>query len=263
MNSRRIASALALTVMLLASCAISSPDEPHKSDTESGQGAPAAALAAVSQLPQQASELAPDGEAAKKLAGRAGDVTRRATNGLVTVRDLAEKIPEGVRGAGDRAIVQFLDNRHLSHIRSVKLSPELAADPVNLIFEHPKWNLVRGADDMRGLERLRANVHNFGASLNAGKFTFVAKTGKGCIAGALLEIPVTAFEEFRAVQNEEKSVERAAVDGTKRVAGTSAAGCAITGVALVGASAAGITLGGTGSHTTRSNWRCRLRLGIQ
>ncbi|MYA44304.1 MAG: hypothetical protein F4Z31_21455 [Gemmatimonadetes bacterium] len=233
-----------LLMALLASCAPNSLTEPDAAGTEVRPSVPAATLAAVAQLPRRALRLAPDGEAAKKLARRAGDASRRATSGVVTTQDLYAKIPEGFKGAGDRAIVEFLNSRHLSHIRSVKLSPELAADPANLILERPKWNLARGADDMRALEKLRANLHNFGASLNAGKFTFVVKTGQGCIAGALLEVPVTAFEEFRVVQSEVKSAEQAAVDGSRKIAGTAAAGCALAGATLIGASAAGITLGG-------------------
>lgn len=238
------AGAVALVLLLLTSCGPESPAEPTADENDAAQSGPAALLAGISQLPQRATELDPDGEAVEKLTRRAEQVNRRATNGMVTVKDLVAKIPDGVKGAGDRAIVEFLDNRHLSHIKSVKLSPELAGDPANLIFEHPKWNLARGAQDMRALEKLRANVHNFGANIQAGKFMFVAKTGQGCIAGALLEIPVTAFEEIRSVQNDVKTREQAVVSGAKKVAGTTAAGCALTGTAVVGASAIGISLGG-------------------
>ena len=180
-------------------------------------------------------------EVTAKLRQRASGANQRTTTGLVTERDLFPKIPGGVRWAGERTALEYLDNHHLSHVLSAKRHPELAANPTNLVFEPPKWNLARGSSDMGLLDRMWVHLHNAGASLAAGRVVMTTMA-KGGTIGALVELPVTATVETLNVVNERKTPETAMRDAVKTVGIVGLAGGATAG-ALIAASAMGVTAG--------------------
>ena len=132
-------------------------------------------------------------EVTAKLSQRASGANQRTTTGRVTEGDLFPKIPGGVRWAGERTALEYLDNHHLSHVLSAKNHPELAADPTNLVFEPPRWNLARGSSDMELLDKIRVHIHNAGASLAAGRVVMLTTMTKGGTIGALVELPVTTW----------------------------------------------------------------------
>ena len=150
-----------------------------------------------------------------QLGSRAAAVNQRAGSGAVTALALAQKIPPGVRAAGEDAMVKFIDSRHVSHIRSVSNNPALAADPRNLIWERPKWNLARGPRNSSAVELLRANAHNAGAALRVAGPGLLTQTSQGCVIGAVMELPVAAAEQRLSVADGAKSIEQAAL-GSRR-----------------------------------------------
>ena len=179
-------------------------------------------------------------EVTAKLSQRASGANQRTTTGWVTERDLFPKIPGGVRWAGERTALEYLDNHHLSHVLSAKRHPELAADPTNLVFEPPKWNLARGSSDMGLLDKMRVHLHNAGASLAAGRVVMLTTMAKGGTIGALVELPVAATVETLHVVNERKTPEEAMRDAAKAVGIVGLAGGATAGT-LTAASALGLT----------------------
>ena len=233
-------------VVLLQACAAPAvaPPEPSAADVSWWQQAIAASHASIARIRAEAVArgLGEMPEVRTKLSQRASTANQRATTGRVAERDLFPKIPVGVRSAGERTALEYLDNHHLSHVLSAKGHPELAADPNNLVFEPPKWNLARGANDMGLLDRLRVHVHNAGASLAAARVVMVTKMTKGSAIGALVELPVTATVETLHVMNERKTPGEAVYDATQAVGATGLAVGATAGT-LTAASALGFTAG--------------------
>ena len=178
-----------------------------------------------------------------ELGLRAAYVNQRAQSGAVTALALAEKIPPGVRVAGDDAMKEFVDTRHVSHIESVSNNPVRAADSGNLIWERAKWNLARGARDVNATALLRANADNAGAALRVAGPGILASTGQGCVIGAVMEMPVAAAEQRRAVLVGTKSNEQAVQDAAKSIAATGLTGCALTAAAAGAASVGVLSLG--------------------
>ncbi len=170
---------------------------------------------------------------------RAAYVNQRAQSGAVTGLALAEKMPLGVRAAGEDAMTKFSRSRHVSHIKSVSNNPALAAASRNLIWEKSKWNLARGARNISTVELLRANAHNGGAALKVAGPGILAHTAQGCVIGAVMELPATAAEQRRDVLDGAKTTEEAALDAAKSVAATGLAGCVLT-AAAAGAASAGV-----------------------
>ena len=237
---------LALMMFLGASLAPADPvAEPAPEEISLWQRAVSAVQAPIAQLrkPSIQSLLESMDDVRVRLALRAASANRRATAGAISAAQLAGKIPVGVRGAGEQAILEFLDNRHLSHIQSVKNSPAAAASSANVVFESAQRNLARGFKNMDGLDLLRANADNAGASLSAGRFAMLAKTGQGCVIGGLLELPVTVVEQKLQVDDEAKTGAEAVRDGFQSVATTTVLGCAVAGGAAVAIAATGVTLG--------------------
>ena len=134
-----------LSLVFLHAGAASVVAQPEARATEIGwwQHALSAAHASIARVRAEAiaRSLGEMPEVKAKLSQRASGANQKTTTGRVTERDLFPKIPVGVRSAGERTVLEYLDNHHLSHVRSARNHPELAADPNNLVFEPPKWNL--------------------------------------------------------------------------------------------------------------------------
>ena len=178
-----------------------------------------------------------------ELGSRAAFVNQRAQSGAVTALALAEKIPPGVRAAGEDAMKEFVDTRHVSHIESVSNNPSRAADPKNLFWEHSKWNLARGARNASAVALLRAHAHNAGAALQVAGPGILASTGQGCVIGAVMELPVAAAEQRRPVLDGAKTTEEAVLDAAKSTAAAGLTGCALTAAAAGAASVGVLSLG--------------------
>ena len=178
-----------------------------------------------------------------ELGSRAAFVNQRAQSGAITALALAEKIPPGVRAAGEDAMTEFADTRHVSHIESVSNNPARAADSGNLIWERAKWNLARGARNVNAVALLRAHAHNAGAALKVAGPGILASTTQGCVIGAVMELPVAAAEQRRDVLDGTKSTEQALLDAAKSTAAVGLTGCALTAAAAGAASVGVLSLG--------------------
>lgn len=126
-------------------------------------------------------------------------------------------LPGVIKNFGKDAVVEFLDGKHASHIKSVKNHPELALENSNIVWEAAKYNLRRGHADMTGLELARANALNIidAAGIVAGRTLQIAAKA-GCV-GMALEGVVSLGENMIYVYAGERSVKEAAVDMSKNM----------------------------------------------
>ena len=181
-------------------------------------------------------------EVAAKLNQRASHINQRATTGNIKGEQLFLKIPGGVRLAGQGVTLEYLDKHHVSHVRSVKHHPELAAQPANLVFEPQNWNLARGSNDMTLVDKFKVRIHNVGASMaGAGKIIRIT-VAKGGAIGALIELPVTTTVETLHVINQRKTKEQALRDGAQTVGVIGLVG-GMTAGAVTAVSTVGLTVG--------------------
>ena len=181
-------------------------------------------------------------EVGERLNQRASDANQRAITGNLKGRDLFPKIPGGVRLAGPRAILEYLNKHEVSHIQSVKHHPELAAKPDNLVFEPLKWNRARGSSNMKLLDKVKVRFHNIAASIVGGRRIVLTTVAKGGAIGTLVELPVTATVETLNVVNQRKTANQAIGDGAQKVGVTALAG-GVTAGALTMVSTFGFTVG--------------------
>jgi len=163
--------------------------------------------------------------------------TLDSRRGDFSADQLWELIPETIRTKVS-ATEEFLKERDLSHIVSVKNNPAAESDIANLIFEKASWNRSRGAQNMTGSELFRAQLDNFAESLVPALQSTADGALRGALMGALLELPVSAAENFILVRGGGKPWQEAAKDvakdaGKKALHG--AGGAAVcTGVAMFG-----------------------------
>ena len=176
------------------------------------------------------------------LEWRAMAVNARAGGGRLNGAILYGMIPAGVRLAGPEAVSRYLTNHHLSHIRSVRWHPELAAHPGNLVYEPARWNLARGAKDMTWTDRLRVRVQNGWTGGIAGARALLPNVGKGAGIGMVAALPVELIVGTLDVRNGRTTAAQAVLDGASTLGVFGLAGGAIAGAATV-AGASGFTLG--------------------
>ncbi len=179
-----------------------------------------------------------------RLARLARNVNTRAIGGNLTGHDLLRKIPTGVRRQGDEAVRVFLDSHHVSHIKSVRNHPALAADPRNVLFEISASNLARGSRNMTLIESTMLRLRNAATSLSAARPAIFAAAGRGAMFGAIAELPVTAIEQLLHCKYRGKTGAKAIRDGVATIAAVSATSAAGAAALQVGA-AVGITVSGT------------------
>ena len=171
------------------------------------------------------------------------DLLRQLTDRGVTltVEDLYARIPLGVRLAGERATMAFLQPRDLSHIESIENAPEKALNSENLVYEKAASNRARGPANMTLPERTVNWVRNLPAGVDGARVLMLS-TAKGVGFGALLEVPVSIAVETLHVVYQNKEVDEAAWDVLQELGAAAVAGGATTG-ALTVASAYGFTVG--------------------
>ena len=129
----------------------------------------AAGAAGIRSTAAAAASTAAKRNARKLIGGRTDSLNWRITQaghtGRLTTAQVRSLIPLGVRAGGPKSIVRYLNTRDLSHVKSVRNRPDLAASPKNLMFEPRAANRARGARDMTAVERARALGSNVCASL--------------------------------------------------------------------------------------------------
>ena len=127
-------------------------------------------------------------------------------------------VPQVVRNFGKDAVVEFLDGKHASHIKSVQNYPELAIENGNIVWEAAWKNLSRGSRDMTGVELAKANAANItdAAGIVAGQTLQIAAKA-GCI-GMALEGVVSLGENMIYVYAGERTAKEATIDVSKNMA---------------------------------------------
>ena len=168
--------------------------------------------------------------------------TLRNRRGSFAPEVLFPRIPAGVRLAGEEAVLEYLSERDLSHIRSVNEAPDLAAEPGNVVFERATANRARGARHMTNWEWMTATADNAIAGMSAGARVIAKSMVRGVAYGAVLDLPVSATVETLHVLNQRKAAAEAVRDAALDAAGAGAAGLAVAGV-LTAVGAAGFTVG--------------------
>ena len=161
--------------------------------------------------------------------------------GGIPAEALYERIPWGVRLAGEGAVLDYLSRHDVSHIRSVRNAPSAAGQAKNVLFEARALNRARGVADMKWHEQLAARGRNLVAG-HVGWRGAAASLGKGGVAGAIAEVPLSMTIETLHVVNGQKTASRAVLDGAAAV-GTSAAAGGIASVGLMGAATAATAVG--------------------
>ena len=128
-------------------------------------------------------------------------------------------VPWAIQAQGEQAVLDFIDGKQASHLRSVANSPHLSRDPRNIAWEAAKKNQDRGAKDMSRLDKLGVQAKN------------VAATGKlaarSALRAAASEAPISAVENsirvFRGGLSKKQAAENTVID----TAGTFVVGGAI------------------------------------
>ena len=127
-------------------------------------------------------------------------------------------VPQMIQDFGKDAVVEFLDGKHASHIKSASYHPSLAMKDSNIVWEAAKYNLRRGSADMTGAELARANALNIidATGIVAGRTLQIAAKA-GCV-GMALEGVVSLGENLIYVYAGERSAREAAIDVSKNMA---------------------------------------------
>ena len=161
-----------------------------------------------------------------------------------------------IRNFGEEVVVEFLDGKHASHIKSVYNYPELAIENGNIVWEAAWKNLSRGSTDMTGVELAKANAANIidAAGIVTGQTLQIAAKA-GCI-GMALEGVVSLGENMIYVYAGERTAKEAVIDVSKNMAqkGGLSAVCGLVvsvaiafgaGPALASMAPVLVTIGGT------------------
>ena len=186
--------------------------------------------AACAKVPLSLAEMteATQGYVRDTLVNRRGDFS---------AEQLYELVPDAIKTKA-QATEKFLRSRDLSHIESVKNSPELESDITNVIFENASKNRSRKEAYMKPDEQMRVHLDNFAESIVPGLQSMGTAALQGAVVGALLELPVAAAENFILVQGEGKTWQDASRDVIEKVGKrgfSGAAGAAVfTGIAMLG-----------------------------
>ena len=127
-------------------------------------------------------------------------------------------VPQVIRNIGKDAVVEFLDGKHASHIKSVHNHPELAIENGNIVWEGAWKNISRGSRDMTGVELAKANAANIidAAGIVAGQTLQIAAKA-GCV-GMALEGVVSLGENMIYVYAGKRTAKEAAIDVSKNMA---------------------------------------------
>ena len=158
-------------------------------------------------------------------AGLGGD---RGVRSMVDAQGFyQESIPYPIRNLGGDAVHRWLEGKDASHVQSVQNSPELKNVNSNLVWEGSAINKTRGAENMTGMELLRANASNtFDASAVVFRTCLESAAMTAFYAG-LMEAPVATLENYIHYQKGRKTGEEALIDAAKLIATRAAAGLVV------------------------------------
>ena len=161
---------------------------------------------------------------AKNLASRRGNIP---------AIDLFGKIPQGVRLAGEKSILEYLKKVDLSHIRSVTNSPSLTNNVDNVLFEYSALNRARVGRDMTAVEVAKAKASGAIVGLEGGLRAVPKSALRSGLMAVALELPVSGAVNLIRYQLGGLSGKQAAINITKDALKTSVAGAALGGGVVV------------------------------
>lgn len=77
----------------------------------------------------------------------------------MTPQDLLEKMPPSIVD-DHQEVNEWLDSKHISHIKPVSTHPHLKNDPDNWVWEDPSPNMSRGNSEMTTAELVNNELDN-------------------------------------------------------------------------------------------------------
>ncbi len=149
----------------------------------------------------------------------------------LSIQDLLDLMPAGVRRSGDKSAIEFIDPRDASHKTSKKNGGSNTKK--NVIWERSKWNRSRGGKNMTGWEILRAHLDNHVNAVIISANTLVRQAGKSVVTAALIEGLFSTVEKTILVANGKLDLKNAAwviVDDMYEAAKSTAKSLPIMGV---------------------------------
>ena len=159
-----------------------------------------------------------------------------------------ESILKAVRNVGDRAVREFLNGKHASHIKSVSNAPGMAKQPSNIVWENARKNATRGGRNMTAAEVSAARTANRVSAIRTGAKSAIKGGAKAGAVAAAVEAAVSVPENVLHWKRGRKSGEEATKDAAKNVATAGGVGVATFGVAKIAAMAGvGLSLGPLGT----------------
>ena len=185
----------------------------------------------------------------------------RGSHGIRTPR-MAQRfyersVPQPIRNAGERAVLDFIKGRDASHIRSVRNSPHLAKAPSNTTWEAVSKNRARGGNNMTIADQKVVRSANLSSAVNAGMKAVLKGAARGGVVAAAMEAPVAGLENlfhWRLGRKTGKQATRDTAKSTAVAAGFGAAAGAVVVFLPLAPAATPVVAGGlilwagTGAH---------------
>jgi hypothetical protein len=129
---------------------------------------------------------------------------------------LYQTVPISVRQAGPKAVKEFLEGKHFSHV--MPHSQGGSGEATNILFEHAKPNQVRGGKPMTRQAQWRVNATNAGSGFKVA----VSNASRVGLQTAAFSAAFEAFsvipDQVRRYRRGEVTVNQAAWVSTKRIA---------------------------------------------
>ena len=150
------------------------------------------------------------------MAGLGGEQGFRSVSAAESFYE--SSIPDVVKNFGKDAVVDFLDGKHASHIKSVHNDPSLAMKDSNIVWEAAEKNLARGSSNMTGAELAEANIANLVDAAGIVAVEALETAAVAACVGMALEGVVSLGENLIYVYAGERTAKEAALDMAKNMA---------------------------------------------
>lgn len=191
---------------------------PVTATTESNRG-PVSAVAAATIKPGPAGwhSLSPDLQRRFRYGGLGRGLKPRSP--AMAQRLYEKEVPRSIQRMGERAVRDFMNGKHFSHIKSVANSPSRARAPSNVILEDAGKNLTRGSQGMTSAEHEAARSAARVSTIKTGARAAVNGAAKVGLVAAVAEAAVSIPENALHYRRGRKSGRRATKDAATSTAG--------------------------------------------
>ena len=205
-------------------------DEMKSASNGTNPGGPAAAATATTAANPTSGweKLSPATQRKISTAGLGGP---RGTRTLKQAQQFYEySIPQRVRNAGERAVLNFLRGKEASHIRSVRNAPHLTKTTKNIIWEHRSRNQARGGSNMTLADQKAARSANINSAVTVGMKAAFRRAAFGGVIAMIMEGPVAGLENCFHCRRGRKTSRQATQDAVKSTAVATGAGAATSAI---------------------------------